>query len=409
MIGKILTKIGIILLIAIGFCLALFLIGYIIDLFCNPTLKSMANQAQDDIASLQQEVKENAWDDYLLAMEKVTQTTIGFGVDNYIQGKDVLSPQLLQGIDKYPDVYPLIVRGNEKPACRIPFDYEAGWEMPIPNYISVQKIAKILAVQSMQALKSNDQEKSAEIAIQGLKFCNQVIHGGPVLINYMVGIVCYGIMLKHLAYGIEQGKYNASQLDRIRTQLTYGLDSLPLFTWALNGENIVIKSGKIKFNSLNIRLSCWSHFFSPKLALLNGLKTKEKSDAELLRHERASMDITNSDTQAGYLFLQDTLPEKEVSNNPIRALTEVKFNTMLVRKIELTAKLRAMNLAAEIREKESLGGGLPKTLEGLDHENRINPMTGKEWDYTYTADSVVIAGSQPGPRQARQVVYLVLK
>ena len=127
------------------------------------------------------------------------------------------------------------------------------------------------------------------------------------------------------------------------------------------------------------------------------------------RHEMASMQITNDETTEGYPFIKDSLPGKDPRNNPIRALAEAHFSSMLKRKIELTAKLRAMNLAAEIREKELLAGGLPETLDGLDNENRINPMTRKEWNYSYTVDSVVISSSPPDSHKPTPVVHLTLK
>jgi len=409
MIKRALKTIGIILLCIVGLFVLLFVVGYIVDIFNSAPLNAMAKKARADLVSYKADIKENAWVDYLQAMEKVPDITISFDVNNYLQGKTVLSPQFPREIEKYPVVYPIIARGNEKALCRVPFNYNAGWNMELPNYISVQKVAKILAVQSMQALKSNNMEKSVDYTIQGLKFCDHFIQGGPVLINYMVGIVSYGIMLKHLAYGLENSKYTVRQLGRIRTTLFNCADSLPLLSWALKGDIDILKSGKFPFNSLGIRLSCWSCFFSPKLAFLKGLNTQKKSIAEMSRHEMASMQITNDETTEGYPFIKDSLPGKDPRNNPIRALAEAHFSSMLKRKIELTAKLRAMNLAAEIREKELLAGGLPETLDGLDNENRINPMTRKEWNYSYTVDSVVISSSPPDSHKPTPVVHLTLK
>ena len=406
---KILKTIGIVLLSIVGLFVLLFIVGYIVDFFSSFPLNTMAKKARVDITSYRMDIKENAWDDYLQAMEKVTSLKFDYEADRYLRGEKNLSSSYPEEIKNYPDIYPFIVQGNQKSACQPPFNYEDGWNMKLPDYLALQKIAKIIAIRAMRALNQNETEKSVNYTTQGLILCDNIIKRGPVPINYMVGVVIYGILRQPLKFGLENNKYNADQLRRLRVALSHSEDSLPLLTWALKCGSDIMKINRYNFTSFGVRLSCWRYFFSPKLALLKGLNIVENSIESISQHEKASTEISNNKNTRGYFYITDSIPEKSLAKNPILKYDDASYGSLLKRKIELVAKLRSLNLAAEIMEKELKVGVLPITTEGLDGKNVLNPLTGKEWNYFYGGDSAVISIPPPDSRDLNRILRLVLK
>jgi len=406
---KILKTIGIVLLSIVGLFILLFVIGYIVDIFSSAPLNAITKKGRADLMSYRMDIKDNAWNEYAQAIEKVKSFRISTEADIFLKGGTKVSPSFQKEVEKYPAIYPIIDQGNSKKACQIPYNYENGWKMELPNYIAMQTITKIIAIRTMQSLIQNEAEKSVDYTIQGLMFCDHIIHGGPVLINYMVGVVIYGITLKPFKYGIENGKYNADQLRKISATLSHCEEALPPLSWALKGESDITKINRFNFSSLGVRLSCWRYFFSPKLALLRGLNDLQGSIESFSKHENASLEISNNEITTGYNYIQDSMPERDLEKNPILAPAEANFSSMLKRKIELVAKLRSLNLAAEIMEKELKVGVLPKTIEGLDGKNIINPLTGIEWNYFYGGDSAVISIPPPDPHDLNRILRLVLK
>ena len=297
---KILKTIGIVLLSIVGLFILLFVIGYIVDIFSSAPLNAITKKGRADLMSYRMDIKDNAWNEYAQAIEKVKSFRISTEADIFLKGGTKVSPSFQKEVEKYPAIYPIIDQGNSKKACQIPYNYENGWKMELPNYIAMQTITKIIAIRTMQSLIQNEAEKSVDYTIQGLMFCDHIIHGGPVLINYMVGVVIYGITLKPFKYGIETGKYNADQLRKISATLSHCEEALPPLSWALKGESDISKINRFNFSSLGVRLSCWRYFFSPKLALLRGLNDLQGSIESFSKHENASLEISNNEITTGY-------------------------------------------------------------------------------------------------------------
>jgi hypothetical protein len=88
--------------------------------------------------------------------------------------------------------------------CAIPYEYEKGMTMPIPNYIGLQNLAKLGVIRGRLEMTRGKPRAAAESYARAMKMGADIGGGGEALIGRMVGIVLGQIALKQIAADLAQ-------------------------------------------------------------------------------------------------------------------------------------------------------------------------------------------------------------
>jgi len=228
---KLLRIIGTFALCIVGACLIIFLLGWIVDIQAHGKLKKEGEKALLFLQKYQIEPGDNAWDYYSLVIEDMKARELSYEVTQYLNQEIEYSEKIDDELNAYPDVIELIKQGNTQPVCWIPIQYEEGATAEIPQYLYLSAAAKLIGAHALAALEKGRTDRTLDMNMLGLKYAQHIVHGSPILINYMVSLVILGVQLNTIEIALTNDAYDTDHLERLYSSLeTYEYDMPSLLT-----------------------------------------------------------------------------------------------------------------------------------------------------------------------------------
>ncbi len=432
---------------AIIFITLLLAIGYVVDSVSYIPLKHMGNQALSDLkTNIRRE--DNAWDFYVQFSDRIKERTFNKDIEDYIRGDIAPTSALEKIIKENQDIFHLLREGTKLANCSSPLDYEKGCEHSLPDYLSLQKVGRLIAARSLLNFENNRLDEGFMDLTMGLTFSKHIISSSPMVLTHMVGIILFKYNLKVLEIALASGILSKSQLKITDSILSDIGNNLPLLSWAKKGDigelkismsNIpfyqpvehillkmfsieaVISNGKsskintkwqpsFKYNikAFLIRPMCWRYLLAPRLAMIQHFKFFDRIIASLEKSETEFIE-KEVDNKRSFDFVEEAETRKYVHINPISAIIIPNYPAVLGRKKQLLANVRLLNLATLIWLYYIEHHRFPESLEEIGGKVIIDPYEQKLWNYSSARDSVVIKYTFPVGVSRPEEKLLILK
>ncbi len=398
---RVLRVIGIIILIPVVLVLLALLIGFVTDL----TVSSQWKQAQQESLDYFTRIKAqryssgvsfavrdaNAWDFYdraakqldsLSGEDKKAITTLSKEGESF----DVkLAERLTQ---TYAPALALVDSGTLCKYCAVPWEYEKGYNMPLPSFVQIQNLARLALIKGRLVMARRNPKAAAEAYAGVFKMGADIGGGGEVLIARMVGIVIGQTALKQIARDLDQfdlgsilllkdvlGRLEGNWPSPLASMETeYRLLFLPSVTgW--NGIGLFAAvgnprpgfAGQAQAYGVMTALS-WRHFFSVRRALLEGTRT----GLELTQADRELKDKPWSEVRPR-LFRTDSLLEKGRRRWDINSLAIPNYTRLCRRYYEFISAARVLKAGLAQRENHWLPRKEPELVLTLEaYRDRAN-------------------------------------
>jgi hypothetical protein len=380
--GKVILRVlrvfGIIILIPVVLTLLILLVGFITDLSVSSQWKQAQQESLDYFTRIKAQryssgvsfatLDANAWDYYeraikqlasLPAEDKQAMTTLfkeGEPFDNKLAERLALT---------YAPALALVDSGTLCKYCSIPWEYEKGYDMPLPSFIQIQNLAKLAIIKGRLEMVGGNSKAAAETYARLLKLGVDIGGGGEMLIARMVGIVVGQTALKQIAQDLDQydlgsvllledvlGRLEGNWPSPLASmEAEYRLLFLPSVTgW--NGIGLFVAvgnprpgfAGKAQAYGVMTALS-WRYFFSVRRALLEGTRT----GLELTQADRELKDKPWSEVRPR-LLRTDSLLEKGRRRWDINSLAIPNYTRLSKRYYEFISAARVLKAGLALRE-----------------------------------------------------------
>ena len=398
---RVLRVFGIIILIPVVLVLLALLIGFITDL----TVSAQWKQAQQESLEYFTRIKSlryssgvsfatldaNAWDFY----DRAIKQSAGLSAEDKKaitaltkEGEPFDLPTAERLVQIYAPTLALVDSGALCHTCAIPWEYEKGYNMPLPSFIQIQNLAKLGILKGRVEMYRNEPRAAAETYTKILKLGADIGGGGEVLISRMVGIVVGQTALKQIARDLDQfdlgsvlllkdvlGRLEGNWPSPLASMETeYRLLFLPSVTgW--NGIGLFAAvgnprpgfAGKAQAYGVMSALS-WRHFFSVRRALLVGTRT----GLELTQADRELKDKPWSYVHPR-LAQTDSLLEKRRRTWDINSMAIPNYTRLCRRYYEFISAARVLKVALALRENHWLPRKEPELVLTLEaYRDRAN-------------------------------------
>lgn len=246
----------------------------------------------------------NAWDYYL----KSSASLDSLGnrkLDSLVFNKPFNTKEATRLLARYKKEITLWDSGACSRYCRTKVEYEKGYNAPIPNYMALQKMLKLVLLKGRLEVALGQTRQGALTYSKALKTAMDFSGGSELIIGRMVGIVAGRYVNRMIAGDI--GRFDSKSLLLLQETMekaekawpaTYpsiGMEAVSIYV-AADGQDLAdyiegANYGQSKANPLLRALSragyslfCWKHFFSLKRNMMNF----------------AAMQQRTADTAAGY-------------------------------------------------------------------------------------------------------------
>jgi len=394
---KVLKTIGTFVLCVIGACIIIVIIGWITDLGTRGQLKKEGEKSLTFLKQFQMEPQDNAWDYYNQVIEDMKKRKLDYVVSQYLTQEIELTPEVKTEITAYPDLIQLIRQGNAQPDCWIPIPYEEGAAAWIPEYVHLSGAAKVIGAQALAALENNDPDKALDRNLLGLSYAQHMVHGTPILINYMVSLVILGVQLNTIEYALMHDAYDADQLERLHKALTDYEEGFPSLLVSLQVEQATMSltianwpAGESMFQSIGVlesnilygfgeRLISWRYWFSMRNSILHAIRYTNNmlatAEQSMVGKKGVEQDI------AVLQSLEQSRPEKYAKKNLFFGLYMPNLPSMFSRKLNSQARIRMVQCAVILRSHQKKYGNFPQKLDAFDQDITRDPFTNETWEY----------------------------
>lgn len=401
---KIFRILGTVALCIIGACVIIFLLGWIVDINAQGQLKKQGAKALLFLKQYQIEPEDNAWDYYSLAIKDMKARELSYEVTQYINQEIEYSTKIEQELNAYPDVIQLIRQGNQQPNCWIPIKYEEGAAAQIPEYMQLSATGKMVGAQALAALEQGDTRTMLDRNLLGLNFAKYIVHGSPILINYMVSLVILGVQLHTIEIALMNNAYDTDQLEHLLLSLeTYEKD-LPSLLTSLKleqasmtvtvsrlplGNPVYTNIGVLEGNVLQTfaeRLISWRYVFSIRNAMLHAISFTDTMFADAQQSMTGKYGVDQD--LAVLKGLEKSDPDGYAKKNLFFALYMPNFRGMFARKLKAQARVRLILCGVLVRMHEHQYGNFPEILDGFDPEITRDPFTNESWEYIINKNEI---------------------
>lgn len=403
---KLLHTIGVFALCIIGACIIIFVLGWIVDLTAHGKLKKEGDKALLVLRKYQVKPEDNAWDYYSLVIKDMKAQNLSFEVTKYLNQEIKLTKEVEQELTAYPDVIQLIRQGNAQPTCWIPIPYEEGATAQIPEYLHLSGAAKLIGAQALAALEEDNTDKMLDRNLLGLAYAKQIVHGSPILINYMVSLVILGVQLHTIEFALMHDSYDNGHLEQLKTTLENYEEDLPSLLTSLEveqatmaltvskwpvGNPIFTNIGVLQNSVLHTfgeRLISWRYVFSLRNAMLHAI---HYTDAMLAAAKQNMKGKKGVDQDLAVLkSLEQSAPDKYAKKNLFYALYMPNFRGMFARKMNQQARVRLVLSGVLLKMHQQKFGNFPEILDAFDPDVFTDPFTNETWEYISKEDKVII-------------------
>jgi hypothetical protein len=398
---RVLRVFGIIILIPVVLVLLALLIGFITDLSVTPQWKQAQQESLEYFNRIKSQryssgvsfaaLDANAWDFYDRAVKQIADLSAedkkAIGTLTK-EGEPFDLPTAERLVQTYAPTFALVDSGTLCKYCAIPWEYEKGYNMPLPSFIQIQNLARLALIKGRLEMARGNSKGAAETYAGVLKMGADIGGGGEVLIARMVGIVVGQTALKQIARDLDQfdlgsvllledvlGRLEGNWPSPLASmESEYRLLFLPSVTgW--NGIGLFAAvgnprpgfAGKAQAYGVMTALS-WRHFFSVRRALLEGTRT----GLELTQADRELKDKPWSEVRPR-LLRTDSLLEKGRQRWDIISLSIPNYTRMSRRYWEFISAARVLKVGLTLRENHWLPRKEPEAVLILDaYRDRTN-------------------------------------
>ncbi|MCH7760707.1 hypothetical protein IIA15_04805 [candidate division TA06 bacterium] len=410
--------IPIILLILVGLLVGS--MGLIGDLIAKPRLNEMRKEALtyfEDFRSqggYQKPVYNgkvedgNAWDFYARAVKAIEPMTDSErnSIEKFLRGKEVDIEQISLILFRYEGALNDVRRGLKQTRCLLPIEYEKGIEAPLPDYMSLRTLTKLLASHGRLSQNMGRSHQATRDYLDAARFGQDITGGDRTFIGHMIGTVC-------LSFGITEMKKDLKTFSFPEEDLKEIARDLNLFssTWPSLGEDILsetwmmpitdikmeekmpnfVDAGSITRQFLHNRfflwgfthLRSWSTFFSVNRAWVDAITSYQE-------HAKGIAKIEDQNLQK-LKQLEEQWDERiSESHNWVEKMAVPYSFSMTKRRLEAKLKIRLRGAAALAQLYHLQNHSYPSNLIEVDAremgELLKDPMTGQSWKYKVFAN-----------------------
>jgi hypothetical protein len=391
------------------------LIGWIGDITAGPGLRKYQKEYLSMIEDFQKtgfkkeqvfkKKKEgNGWDKYSKAIEEIEKLNKEERDVFYKRGtKKLYSSEIFSIINSHKTALGNLSDGAKYSSCIIPYEYEKGYKMPLPNYSNWRILAMLGTASGNMNLLQGRNRQATHDYLATLCYAEDVSGGGLLPIGRMIGGVCSGYALSGIQTGLETDAFNKEDL----IFLARGLCSLekkwPTLNQAIRFDVMSCLLPEItspfklirqssEGNFLNpffrwwiIRSISWKDFFSPKRALLGLCKTINEFSSIIKESENKPWEECKEEVES----------YQQSGHNWLVRMFLPNTTNILGGNRERITLMRLEALAALIRYYKKTNGHFPENLEDIDISEfpklLIDPITYEGWHYkVFNSDSAVI-------------------
>jgi len=395
------------------------IVGFVVDCCTYPAMKRIGNKALESLISQSKKKSGNAWDYYLSAIEMSENIESNKMLEMYLDDRIEVTPEIKGVIKASEAAIKKMKQGSKMTYCSIPYDYEKGLKLKIPDFLTLRNLVKILCVESLHKIRNGETEEGISDLLCVMNLGKHIECAAPLLLDQMIGSFYISEALKVLKIGLSTGLFNDDELKQIHSSLAQVEEDLPFLSTALEGEEKKIKVSfahfsiwktsrvillmssegaekPLVFEKLGLRLSCWRYFFSPRLAAVKSFGFMDKVVQRMKEIENKS----NSNSRNANLAIKPEELLQEKMNrytriNPVFRIIDVNVMHLFHRKLRCITRIKVLQLACNLCSYNLENGHFPKYLEDIGDDIILDFNTGKKWEYSNWIDSITVFS--PGP------------
>jgi hypothetical protein len=309
----------------------------------------------------------------------------------------------------------VVEQGAKRRSCRFDHDYNAGFNMLMPNLGGFRNIIRILGAKSCLEAERGRPEASWNLVLTQLRLADS-LRNEPILISFLVGLASIRSSCETIQRICETAPPNAEQYKIVesllsnyedRTSLVLALDGERLLCgeWAFN----LLKNGS--FGELSTSTGPESGFGEVLLSLYSAFKPLSLADHAA--YVRIMGDYTRLVQQPHSANEANTMIKKvEETRSRLYVITSIlepaigRVNELYT---ELIAQMRITRAGLVLLQERKAQGVFPKTLEKLKIENLDDPFSKKLLHYKPQGQGFIIYSVGPdekdnggSPKQNKQ-------
>jgi hypothetical protein len=401
-------------------------VGLVGDIIAKPRLNQLRDEAHAYFEEFRsqggyikpqynEDVEEgNAWDFYSQAVNTIEPMSDSEGktVINFLRGKEVDTAQVALILLRYEGALNDVRRGLKQTKCLFPLEYEKGAAAPVPNFMALRGLAKLLAAHGRLSQSMGRPDQAARDYLDVARFGQDITGGHLTLIGHMVGIVTLGIGAEELGNDITTFSFGEETLINISSTLNELSKTWPSIELAFNTEVHLIAISASMTNSFStytpqhwkelkyrsflewwfLHLYSWSSFFSTNRAWASAIPL-------LHQYYKKAGEIENSPWIEWKSIEEEFDKKLAESNNWMATTATTNFFAMTRRKMEriLNTKLNGTAALAQLYYLQN--STYPSTLNDVEAgklgDLLIDPMTHSLWEYRVFADGDSCTISSP--------------
>ena len=350
----------------------------------------------------------NAWDFYARAIEtiKPMETSEGKILLEFLDGKVEDLSQVTPILLRYEEPLQNIRRGLSQTRCLIPIEYEKGEKAPLPDYMSLRSLAKLLAAHGRLAQKMGRTRDASADYLDVMMFGQDIAGGDLIMIGDMVGISILNTGWKEMREDLMTFSFQEEDLQEIANTL-HNLSS----TWPYLGEDLLAEIYMLPFThetmEMKLRLSVpagsitgqliqnrlffwwffhlrsWKSLFSVHRAWLDAKKLPLELVGEVISAEKHDLHPLNLLREEWDRRTKDYWLGTTIALNPYE---------MAKRRLEGILKIRLCGLAALAQLEYLQNNRYPENLNTVGVQSALggeslltDPMTDSPWQYRVSA------------------------
>jgi len=295
----------------------------------------------------------------------------------------------------------VIEQGTKRRSCRFDHDYNAGFNMLLPNLGGFRNIIRILGAKSRLEAEAGRPDAAWNLALTQLKFAD-ALRNEPILISFLVRIASISTSCETIRRICEIAPPNAEQYRSLESLLSNYEGNTP-FVLALDGERLLcgewafnlLRNGSAK--DLSASAGQESGLGEVLLSLYSAFKPL------LLADHAAYIRIMGEYTR----FVQQPYPHNGASTMDRKAeQMQSRLNivtSMLVPAIghvnerywEMIAQMRVTRAGLALLQERKAQGAFPETLEKLKLENLDDPFSTEPLCYKPQGQGFIIYSVGP--------------
>jgi len=302
-------------------------------------------------------------------------------VNGSIESDELAEFQKLIEQDVVNQAISVIERGAERHSCRFEHDYNAGFNMLLPNLGGFRNIIHILGAKSCLEAERGRPEAAWNLVLTQLRFAD-ALRNEPILISFLVRLASIRSSCDTIHKICETAPPNSEQFNVLESLLLDYEDRKPLVL-ALDGERLLcgewafnlLKTGS--FGELSSSTGTDLGFGEVLLSLYSVFKPLSLADHAA--YVRLMGDYTRLVQQP---YSPNVVSAMDQKNEQMRSRLHV-ITSMLLPAIsrvnelytELIARLRITRAGLALLQEKKTQGAFPQTLEGVELKNLEDPFS----------------------------------